>query len=159
MLSVVPLGISPLSEPHLNNTPPSQRCCLYYDIQVLLQPVRLRGIVYISYVVVQSGLKWSRCLIYHKTGCVLLCAGGLAYIAQYLWLFLCCARLFLTRGRKHEQCHAVDSFDVLGQISEANHLLYFKISAVCSLKKKMRHTKTVQTEGFNKLKTFHRMSE
>lgn len=58
------------------------------------------------------------------------------YIAQYLWLFLCCARLFLTRGRKHEQCHAVDSFDVLGQISEANGLLYFKISAVCSLKKK-----------------------
>ena len=48
------------------------------------------------------------------------CAEGQVYIAQYVWLFPCYACLFLTRGHKHEQCHAVDSFDALRQISESN---------------------------------------
>ena len=110
----------------------------------------------------QFNLSWTRCLIIsHKT---VLCATCRSDMLHNIWSWfpVTCTSRGHKRKRKHESYHVVDSFDVpilscMHKFQRLSCLLYFySINTICPLKKK-RQTKTVQTQEFQEVKTFHRM--
>lgn len=97
--------------------PPSQRCCIYYDKSFSnlfgYRELLISRICLFSLGWNDQDAKWIK-----KLYTLLACAAlEVRCILHNICGFFPC--LFLTRGRKHEQCHVVDSFDVLRQISES----------------------------------------
>ena len=139
MVSTLPLCVckSPLSETHLIIAPgflPLVNVVVW--LVLFHKTFWLTIIAYISYMLVYSGLKWSRCLKKQKSVYILPKRAVLDVSTIPMWLFLSYARLFLTHGHKHEQCHGVDSLTLFDRLQRKNCFLSFNISAACSLRKK-----------------------